>query len=168
MYIYLFHRRFPSCTKLSSDIVITFDPFPSVLIPICDVVSFASFPLLFRTNLLQQFYCRIILLFQHEVFDAELHAVHEGLSFLATSDFSPRNLVICIDSTAAVGTLQDNNSNSEPARVASTLASLLVQKGWKISSLWTPAHRKIERNEHADEMAKKGAESSLNLCPRSF
>jgi hypothetical protein len=94
--------------------------------------------------------------------------VHEGLSFLATSDFSPRNLVICIDNAAAIGTLQGNNSNSEPARIASTLASLLAQKGWKISSLWIPAHRKIEGNEHADEMAKKGAESSLNLCPRLF
>jgi ribonuclease HI len=94
--------------------------------------------------------------------------VHKGLSFLATSDFSPRNLVICIDNTAAIGTLQDNNSNSEPARIASTLASLLAQKGWKFSSLWTPTHRKIEGNEHPDEMAKKGAESSLNRCPRSF
>jgi hypothetical protein len=59
---------------------------------------------------------------ESEVFDAELHAVHEGLSFLAASDFSPRNLVICIDNTAAIGTLQDNNSNSEPVRIASTLA----------------------------------------------
>jgi ribonuclease HI len=94
--------------------------------------------------------------------------VHEGLSFLATLDFSPQNLVICIDHTAAINTLQDNNSDSGPARIASTLASLLVQKGWKNSSLWTPAHRKIEGNEHIDEMAKKGAESLLNLCPRSF
>jgi ribonuclease HI len=105
---------------------------------------------------------------ESEVFDVELHAVLEGLSFLATSDFSPRNLVICIDNTAAIGTLQDNHSNSEPARIASTLASLLAQKGWKISSLWTPAHRKIEGNEHADEMATKGAESPLNLCLQSF
>jgi hypothetical protein len=94
--------------------------------------------------------------------------VHEGLSFLAISDFSSRNLVICIDNTAAIDTLQDNNSNSEAARIASTLASLLVQKGWKISSLWTPAHREIEGNEYADEMAKKGADSSLNLSPRLF
>jgi hypothetical protein len=50
MYIHLSHRHFRSFTKLSSDIVITVNPFLSVLIPICDVVSFASFPLLFRTS----------------------------------------------------------------------------------------------------------------------
>jgi ribonuclease HI len=103
-----------------------------------------------------------------EVFDAELHAVHEGLLYTSNSDLKPCRLILCINNSAAIHTLADNLSNSEPARLAICLAAQLITKCWTSSFLWTPAHLKIKDNEEVDDLAKKGAEEALHLCPHAF
>jgi hypothetical protein len=65
-----------------------------------------------------------------EVFEAELHAIHEGLLYL-----DARNLFICIDNTAAIKTLQENLKQSEPAREASKVAYSLFKKGLNVSTI---------------------------------
>jgi hypothetical protein len=102
--------------------------------------------------------------FLAEIFDAELHAIHEGLLYLDASDLVPQNLFICIDNSAAITDLQENAPKSEPAREASKAAHSLSIKGWNISTIWTPAYLDIKGNESADEKAKQGALDITNLC----
>jgi hypothetical protein len=55
---------------------------------------------------------------QAEAYDAELHAVHEALSYLLTSEIIPNTAIICIDNSSAIDTLLYNKENSEPTRLA--------------------------------------------------
>jgi hypothetical protein len=51
------------------------------------------------------------------------------VSFISMEvDLEPHKLIICIDNSAAINILPENNPNSEPAHIASTLAPSLVQK----------------------------------------
>jgi ribonuclease HI len=93
-----------------------------------------------------------------EVFDAELHAVQEGLLALGEIDTPPGLTYLCIDNTAAIDTLSCNNRNSMYAREALQCAGKLSEKGWSFKSVWTPSHCSIEGNEAADCLANKGAQ----------
>jgi ribonuclease HI len=42
---------------------------------------------------------------QAEKYDAELHAVHEALSYLHTPEITPNTAIICIDNSSAIDTL---------------------------------------------------------------
>jgi hypothetical protein len=53
--------------------------------------------------------------YEAEVFDAELHAIHDGPLYLDASDLVPQDLFICIDSSATIITLQEKPPKSEPA-----------------------------------------------------
>lgn len=88
-----------------------------------------------------------------EVYDAELHAVHEALHPLDRLDIPTAQVFICIDNLSAIQTLADDKDNSEPAKMTTQLAHSLKQKGWDIRTAWTPSHIKIMGNEKADEMA---------------
>jgi hypothetical protein len=62
-----------------------------------------------------------------EVFDAKLHAVHEGLLYILNSDLKPCHLILCIDNSAMY-ILTDNLINAEPACLAICLATQLTAK----------------------------------------
>ena len=44
-----------------------------------------------------------------EVFDAELHAVQEGLEHISSLNWHPRDIVVCVDNQAALTTLSSGN-----------------------------------------------------------
>jgi ribonuclease HI len=97
------------------------------------------------------------------VFDAELHAVQEATSSLLTT-ISPRaEVYICIDNKAAIDTLSFNKSNHEYARRALANIEQLQLLGWRIRTVWCPAHCDIPGNDCADALAKQGA-SGLTPC----
>jgi ribonuclease HI len=106
--------------------------------------------------------------FYMEVYDAELHAVHEALQSLDRLDIPTTQVFICIDNLSAIQTLADNKDNSEPAKMATQLAHSLKQKGWDIRTAWTPSHIKIMGNEKADEMAKLGTKGELDPCEHAY
>jgi ribonuclease HI len=100
----------------------------------------------------------------YEVYGAELHAVYEALHSLNLLDIPITQAFICIDNLSAIQTLEDNEDNSELAKMATQLAYSLKQKGWDIRRAWTQSHIGIKGNEKADEMAKSGAKGELDLC----
>jgi ribonuclease HI len=109
---------------------------------------------------LQSHYCNLGT--RCEVFDAELHAIYEGLCLIPTSPTTPNTpIYICIDNQAAIQTLTYNQHNYQYARETLTMAETLTDNGWNLSSLWTPSHTNIPSNEHADKLAKTGAQSML-------
>jgi len=99
-----------------------------------------------------------------EVYDAEIHAIQEGLLALETSQSQPTQVLICADNQAALQTLQSGNpNNTEFARHTLNIIARLVLKGWQIMGLWTPAHCGIPGNERADRLAKEGARTN-SIC----
>jgi ribonuclease HI len=102
---------------------------------------------------------------QAEVFDAELHAVPEGLLLLpTTSHRQPTTAYLCIDNQSAIQTLSNNKHNHQFARKALTRAQNLFHNGWKLLTMWTPTHTNIPGNEIPDNLAKAGARS-MTSCP---
>ena len=103
-----------------------------------------------------------------EVFDAELHAIQEGLlHILHKMAATAENIIICADNQAALTTLTKGNpDNWEYARNTLTLIAQLVEKGSRVSGLWTPGHCGIPGNELADRLAKQGANTAVR-CPHA-
>jgi len=100
-----------------------------------------------------------------EVFDAELHAIHEGLMTVQKLGWQPRTLLICADNQSALQTLTTGNPlNMEFARNTLIVASQLIADGWSLSGLWTPALCGILGNERVDALAKAGAEAVAETC----
>jgi ribonuclease HI len=83
---------------------------------------------------------------QSEVYNAELHAIAEGLQQIGQTGVTPGKMYICMDNQAAIDTLWDNKLNSEPARHAIKQANILKAQGWNILAIWTPAHQYLETN----------------------
>ena len=95
-----------------------------------------------------------------EVYDAELHAIQEVVTFLLTTTTRRASAIICVDNQTALDTLQFNKHNHEYARRALETISDLSQLGWEISTNWCPSHCNIQGNERADTLAKRGASST--------
>lgn len=90
-----------------------------------------------------------------EVYDAEIHAIQEGLRAVQGS---PRTILICVDNPSALTTLATNNpENTEYGRKALEAIRELSSAGWAVIGLWTPVHCGIPGNEEADSLAKLGA-----------
>jgi ribonuclease HI len=103
-----------------------------------------------------------------EVFDAELHAVHEGLHLLPDSPTIPNSAIyLCIHNQSAIQKLSHNNNNHQFARDALNQAQSLRNNGWNLLTIWTPSHTNITSNELADTLAKAGAHS-LTPCPSTI
>jgi ribonuclease HI len=65
-----------------------------------------------------------------EVYDAEIHAVAEGLQAVeAIIDSQPRRLTICTDNSAAVLALTDTKSVEESTIQAKQIGQSLTTKG---------------------------------------
>jgi ribonuclease HI len=109
---------------------------------------------------LQSHYCNLGT--RCEVFDTELQAIQEGLRLVPTSPANPStNIYICIDNQAAIQTLAHNQHNHQYARETLATAETLTNNGWNLLTVWTPSHTNIPGNEHADTLAKTGAQSLL-------
>ena len=67
----------------------------------------------------------------------------------------PGSILICADNQAALPTPTGNPMNSEFARKALTTIKQLLNEGWTVSGLWTPAHCGIPGNELADARLNK-------------
>jgi ribonuclease HI len=103
-----------------------------------------------------------------EVFDAEFHAIHEGLHLVPTSPTTSNTTIyICIDNQAAIQMLVYNQQNQQYARETLNIAETLTNNGWNLSTVWTPSHTNIPGNEYADTLAKTGAQS-LIACPSTI
>jgi ribonuclease HI len=103
-----------------------------------------------------------------EVYNAELHAVEEALLDAMTMAGAPTTIFLCIDSQAAIESLADNVTNSEPCRKATQHTTKLLEIGMKTETIWTPSHCNIYGNEVADSLAKTGAENQAQKCLGTF
>ena len=93
-----------------------------------------------------------------EVFDAELHAVQEGLLSVKSTHSQPTHITICVDNQAALTTLNTGNpENWEFARNTLQTMTEMRATGWTMSGLCTPGHCGIPGNDLADRLAKRGA-----------
>jgi ribonuclease HI len=100
-----------------------------------------------------------------EVYDAELHAIQEALTALRDSiDTTPSVAYVCIDNQAALDTLASDASATQFSRAAARVAADLLQTGWKVQGIWTPAHVGITGNEAADAEAKADAATTATPC----
>ena len=102
-----------------------------------------------------------------EVFDAELHAISEGLSFIA-SRYLPGNLVVFADNQAALLDIQACNlSRGEFCRSILTLLKAREDLGLSSRGVWVPSHVGIAGNETVDRIAKRFASAHNSLCAHS-
>ena len=99
-----------------------------------------------------------------EVYDAELHAIQEGLEHISSLNWNPKDILVCVDNQAALITLTSGNpAGSEFALHVLQIISNLQDTGWTIKGLWTPAHCGIPGNERADTLAKLSSQKT-DLC----
>jgi hypothetical protein len=63
-----------------------------------------------------------------KVYDAELHAVSEGLKAILSCN--PGVLRICIDNSASVLALSESTSNDESCSKAKITSDTLIAHGW--------------------------------------
>ena len=102
-----------------------------------------------------------------EVYDAELHAIQEGLHHITLQDWNSRDILVCVDNQAALITLTSGNpTGSEFAHHSLQLINHQQYMGWTINGLWTPAHCGILGNERADTLAKLSSQK-MNICPHT-
>jgi hypothetical protein len=70
-----------------------------------------------------------------EVYDAEIHAVKEGLSTLRTTSRLAPSQIYSIDNSAAISVLGENPSRVQGATEACEIALALLNSGWAIQSV---------------------------------
>jgi hypothetical protein len=79
-----------------------------------------------------------------DIFDAELHAIYEGLLLLLTlTCMEQTTAYLCIDNQSAIQILSNNEHNYQFAHEALAIAQDLMKKGWNILTMWTPSYTNI-------------------------
>jgi ribonuclease HI len=73
-----------------------------------------------------------------EVFDAELHAVYESLTYLISSSLKPSQIYVCIDSKSTIDILKHNPCGIEEANRSQNAAQILRTNEYCLGpeSLW--------------------------------
>jgi ribonuclease HI len=103
------------------------------------------------------------------VFDAELHAVYEGLQCIIGRDIcDPGSIYLCIDNSSAIDVLADNPNRIEGAFKTTDAGNTLTKNGWTINTVWIPGHCGIKDNEEADKLAKWYRAESSALFPSLY
>ena len=99
-----------------------------------------------------------------EVFDAEVFAILQAARLLRDRDEESQAYTIFSDSQAAVARIQHDGCGPAQAlaRTVIDMTYELRQRGTNVTVRWTPAHRGVEGNEHADMLAKRAAEGKEN------
>ena len=93
-----------------------------------------------------------------EAYDAEVAAIVYGLQLHGRDDRG-RNYTIFTDSVAAMKRARGDapGPGQEMAVRAIEIAERLVRQGNTVTIRWTPAHKGVEGNERADQVAKEAA-----------
>ena len=97
-----------------------------------------------------------------EVFDAEIHAIHQALSIMGQRQETGRRYTVFADSTAAIGGIRSDiiGPGQRFAVAAIEVGTRLMSRGNDVAIHWVPAHHMVQGNVTADEMAKAAAEGS--------
>jgi ribonuclease HI len=103
-----------------------------------------------------------------EVFDAELHASYESLTYLISSSLKPSQIYVCIDSKSTIDILKHNPRGIEGANRSQNAAQILRINGWLINTVWVPSHSGISGNEKADILGKAGTHATTPICKDTF
>ncbi|XP_070075503.1 uncharacterized protein [Drosophila takahashii] len=94
------------------------------------------------------------------VFQAEVMAIQEAMSYLDTTKHCNTDIFIFSDSQAALRALDSYSTNSltisECRKSLNEMATHL-----RISLIWVPGHRNIEGNCIADELARQGTTTDI-------
>ena len=105
-----------------------------------------------------------------EVFDAEVFAILQ-----ATKAFDQRNesnvgYTIFTDSQAAAARIGHDQCGPAQALAMGTIsfAHQLRDRGCTLTIRWTPAHKGVPGNEHADTLAKEAAENIRHAVDRRY
>jgi ribonuclease HI len=96
------------------------------------------------------------------VYQAEVIAIEEALTWLKHNVISSKDITIYVDSQAAIRSLE---SVSLTSRVALSCLSSLNEMGehFNIQLIWVPGHSDVKGNCRADELARHG--TTLQLLP---
>ena len=96
------------------------------------------------------------------MYDAELHAMQEGLQWISAAGWPRTKIFICADNQSTLACLTTSNpANSEYTRNALWTIKGLLAEGWRVGGLRTPTHCGIPGNELADSLEKQGAQATL-------
>ena len=95
----------------------------------------------------------------HEAYDAELTAIAYGLHLLKRTEERGRNFRAFTDFTATMARLINDapGPGQEMAIVIIDLVQELVDQGNTVTIRWNPAHRAVEWNEQAGQVAQEAA-----------
>lgn len=95
------------------------------------------------------------------IFQCEIFAIHKACEFLINLATKGKRIAICIDSQAAIKSL---NSHVIKSKVVFDCHSKLskIANDNEVKLIWIPGHTGIEGNEIADTLANQGAELHIS------
>ena len=100
------------------------------------------------------------------IFDTEVFAIRQAVSYLYKKLQRADQVRICTDSKSAVSCLKEFSDGANQSReVISCFVAMqqLLSKGIKLPLHWIPGHRKIKGNEQADLAAKMAASADMQI-----
>jgi ribonuclease HI len=100
----------------------------------------------------------------YSIFTCELYAILMALTHISFSPMAIYNILVCVDSKAALYALQNGNNKIRPDFIAEIYHFIhsIISSGIGITFCWVPSHCGIIGNEICDRLAKAGALNSFN------
>jgi ribonuclease HI len=98
------------------------------------------------------------------IFTCELYAILMALTHIIFSPMAIYNILVCVDSKAALYALQNGNNKIRPDFIAEIrhLIHSIISSGIGVTFCWVPSHCGIIGNEICDRLAKAGALNCFN------
>jgi ribonuclease HI len=98
------------------------------------------------------------------IFSCELYAILMALNHILFSPKDIYNILVCVDSKAALYALQNGNTKIRPDLISEIYYFIhsIISSGIGITFCWVPSHCGIIGNEICDKLAKNGALNSFN------